>query len=117
MLKFLANLTSPSLWNIVLYTPRNFLSQSSSLRDCYSRINLRQLPLTSSNQFQIPWITLVRHKSSKDNPYPPLNEDELEEKFVQGSGPGGQNVNKLSNCVMLKHIPTGEVIKVSKGTS
>ena len=56
----------------------------------------------------------ARHRSSsRDNPYPPLNEDELEEQFVQGSGPGGQNVNKLSNAVMLKHIPSGEVVKVS----
>lgn len=38
---------------------------------------------------------------------PKLNEDDLEEQFVQGSGPGGQNVNRLQNCVVLKHLPTG----------
>ena len=65
----------------------------------------------SEQIFTTPWTNQTRHK--QDNPYPPLNEDELEEKFVQGSGPGGQNVNKLSNAVMLKHIPSGEVIKVS----
>ena len=59
----------------------------------------------------------LRHKSTKDNPYPPLDEAELEESFVRGSGPGGQNVNKLSNCVMLKHLPTGVIIKVSEETS
>lgn len=46
------------------------------------------------------------------NPYPPLNEAELEEQFVQGEGPGGQAVNKTNNCVVLKHIPTGCVVKV-----
>ncbi|XP_040898525.1 probable peptide chain release factor C12orf65 homolog, mitochondrial [Toxotes jaculatrix] len=42
---------------------------------------------------------------------PDLNEDELEEQFVRGSGPGGQATNKTSNCVVLKHIPTGIVVK------
>ncbi|XP_024081605.1 probable peptide chain release factor C12orf65, mitochondrial [Cimex lectularius] len=42
---------------------------------------------------------------------PVLNEDELEERFVRGSGPGGSNVNKNSNCVVLKHVPTGIVVK------
>ncbi|KAG7480972.1 hypothetical protein MATL_G00061960 [Megalops atlanticus] len=42
---------------------------------------------------------------------PVLNEDELEEQFVRGSGPGGQATNKTSNCVVLKHIPSGIVVK------
>lgn len=42
---------------------------------------------------------------------PTLNDSELEESFVRGSGPGGQSVNKTANCVILKHIPTGIVIK------
>ncbi|XP_047447948.1 mitochondrial translation release factor in rescue [Mugil cephalus] len=42
---------------------------------------------------------------------PVLIEDELEEQFVRGSGPGGQATNKTSNCVVLKHIPTGIVVK------
>jgi len=36
-----------------------------------------------------------------------LNESDLEEKFVRGSGPGGQKINKTSSCVQLKHVPTG----------
>lgn len=42
-----------------------------------------------------------------------LNEDELEEQFVRGSGPGGQATNKTSNCVVLKHVPSGIVVKVN----
>ncbi|CDZ97423.1 Mitochondrial polypeptide chain release factor [Phaffia rhodozyma] len=36
-----------------------------------------------------------------------LKETELREKFVRGSGNGGQAINKLSTCVDLMHIPTG----------
>ncbi len=36
---------------------------------------------------------------------------DLLEKFVRGSGAGGQKVNKTSSCVFLKHLPTGIAIK------
>lgn len=58
-----------------------------------------------------PWNTMtVRWKQKRV--YPALNEDELEEMFIRGSGPGGQAVAKTSNCVLLKHLPTGIVVKV-----
>uniref|UniRef100_A0ABM5F2K7 Mitochondrial translation release factor in rescue isoform X1 n=2 Tax=Pogona vitticeps TaxID=103695 RepID=A0ABM5F2K7_9SAUR len=41
----------------------------------------------------------------------PLNEADLEEQLVRGSGPGGQATNKTSNCVVLKHLPSGIVVK------
>ncbi|XP_004636028.1 probable peptide chain release factor C12orf65 homolog, mitochondrial [Octodon degus] len=41
----------------------------------------------------------------------PLDESELEEQFVKGHGPGGQATNKTSNCVVLKHVPSGLVVK------
>ncbi len=31
-----------------------------------------------------------------------IDEEEIEESFVQSSGPGGQNVNKLSTAVQLR---------------
>ncbi|XP_077456457.1 mitochondrial translation release factor in rescue [Stigmatopora argus] len=40
-----------------------------------------------------------------------LEEEQLKEQFVRGSGPGGQATNKTSNCVVLKHVPTGIVVK------
>ena len=40
-----------------------------------------------------------------------IAEGELLEKFVRGSGAGGQKINKTSNCVFLKHLPTGVCIK------
>lgn len=44
---------------------------------------------------------------------PEVKEEDLEEQFVRGSGPGGQATNKTSNCAVLKHVPTGIVVKVS----
>jgi len=37
--------------------------------------------------------------------------DTIVEKFIQGSGSGGQKINKTSSCVYLKHLPTGIEIK------
>jgi hypothetical protein len=36
-----------------------------------------------------------------------LSEGDLTEKFVRGSGPGGQSINKTRNKVQLTHLPTG----------
>ncbi|MFA6528349.1 MAG: peptide chain release factor-like protein [Candidatus Gracilibacteria bacterium] len=36
---------------------------------------------------------------------------DVEEKFVRGSGAGGQKINKTSSCVWLKHLPTGTEVK------
>lgn len=40
-----------------------------------------------------------------------IYEKDIEEKFIQSSGSGGQKVNKTSTCVYLKHIPTGIEVK------
>jgi peptide chain release factor len=46
-----------------------------------------------------------------------LNEAELEEIFTRSGGPGGQNVNKVSTRVTLRHIPTGITVNVQDSRS
>ncbi len=46
-----------------------------------------------------------------------IRESDLLEKFILGSGSGGQKINKTSSCVYLKHIPTGIEIKCQKTRS
>ena len=43
-----------------------------------------------------------------------IKEADILERFTRSSGPGGQNVNKTSTCVYLKHMPTGIEVKCQK---
>ena len=46
-----------------------------------------------------------------------IRDEDLVEKFVLGSGPGGQKVNKTASCVYLKHLPSGIEVKCGKERS
>jgi protein subunit release factor B len=46
-----------------------------------------------------------------------IKQEEIEQNFVLSSGHGGQNVNKTSTCVYLKHLPTGLEVKCSDSRS
>lgn len=48
---------------------------------------------------------------------PPLDERDLEESFVKGSGAGGQKINKTSSCVVLRHIPSGVTVRCQESRS
>jgi len=41
----------------------------------------------------------------------------VEEKFIRGSGPGGQKINKTSSTVCLRHQPTGIEVRVQRERS
>ncbi|MBQ9739638.1 MAG: peptide chain release factor-like protein [Kiritimatiellae bacterium] len=44
-------------------------------------------------------------------------EDDIEESFILGGGPGGQKTNKTSNVVRLKHEPSGLNIRFGETRS
>ncbi len=46
-----------------------------------------------------------------------LFEEDLEERFVLGSGSGGQKINKTSSCVYLKHLPSGHEVSCQETRS
>lgn len=92
--------------------PSNLLLFTASL------IQRRTFPWTSRlgderlllRQFLGPYVLEAGKKSCSE--LLPLNEADLEEQFVRGFGPGGQATNKTNNCVVLKHLPSGIVVKV-----
>lgn len=43
-----------------------------------------------------------------------IKPDDIVEKYVTGGGKGGQKINKTASCVMLKHGPTGTIVKCQK---
>ncbi|MBI4196289.1 MAG: peptide chain release factor-like protein [Deltaproteobacteria bacterium] len=44
-------------------------------------------------------------------------EPDLEEQFIRGTGHGGQKINKTSSTVLLRHIPTGIVVRCQASRS
>jgi protein subunit release factor B len=46
-----------------------------------------------------------------------IQEEDLEESFVRSGGKGGQNVNKVSTCVVLVHRPSGTSVKCQQERS
>jgi len=46
-----------------------------------------------------------------------INKNDIIEKFIRSGGAGGQNVNKTSTCVYLKHLPSGLEVKMSRERS
>ena len=56
---------------------------------------------------------ILREKMHRFN----IKESDIIEDFIRSGGPGGQNVNKTSTCVYLKHIPTNIEVKCQKSRS
>ena len=46
-----------------------------------------------------------------------LREEDIEERFIRGSGSGGQKINKTSSCVQLIHRGTGIEVRCQRERS
>ena len=46
-----------------------------------------------------------------------LRDEDIEESFVRGTGPGGQKINKTSSTVVLVHVPTGLEVRCQRERS
>ncbi len=46
-----------------------------------------------------------------------IREEDIAEKFIRASGPGGQKVNKTSSAVYLLHKPSGIEVKCARERS
>lgn len=46
-----------------------------------------------------------------------IREADFDERFIGGSGPGGQKINKTSSCVSLLHRPSGIEIQCQDSRS
>ncbi|CAL7941650.1 unnamed protein product [Xylocopa violacea] len=108
------------MWTVVL---------NSISRKCFDRMySAGALPLiakeiygfllcdTNSNWCNVlSSLKQIRFKSYKRfldySKVPSIEENDLTEQFIRGSGPGGQATNKTSNAVVLKHNPSGLVVK------
>lgn len=98
----------PSLSSDPLLVPTGdfyALDELSELVAVLPNVELREMLLNEISTF----MRKAEGKGKNDAPMKveiELNEEELTETFVRGSGPGGQKVNKTSNRVLLVHEPT-----------
>jgi protein subunit release factor B len=46
-----------------------------------------------------------------------IREEDFDEQFIRSGGHGGQNVNKVSTCVVLTHRPTGLSVRCQRERS
>ncbi|XP_062699001.1 mitochondrial translation release factor in rescue [Aedes albopictus] len=74
--------------------------------------------MRTSAQLRAIQRPFLRFKTTIDtSKVPTLRDEDLEETFVRGSGPGGQSVAKTNNKVVLTHKPTGLVIQCHSSRS
>ena len=68
---------------------------------------VRISPFNSEGKRQTSFAAVDVSPEVSDEVKIEIRDEDLEEKAVRSSGPGGQHVNKTSSAIQLRHIPTG----------
>ena len=92
-------------------TPRNDVESLDLLSELvaflpHNKLRERILAMIEDTIYRLEGLQQKSRKRDAVTQLPELNEDDLSEQFVRGSGAGGQKVNKTSNRVVLVHNPT-----------
>ena len=71
---------------------------------------VRISPFNSEGKRQTSFAAVDVSPEISDEVKIEIRDEDLEEKAIRSSGPGGQHVNKTSSAIQLRHLPTGILI-------